>query len=124
MRFVGIWSRADGRVPHSLDEALALPSIEEELHSLTARLEMDRLMRVARPAVRHRLRPRLRTKADWLARGTGAHRGWATGPDAAGVEPIGCTQCAAVGNDHRPNRPWVVEVGLGEDGPVVGREQI
>jgi len=39
------------------------------------------------------------------------------------VERIGRTRCAAVGNDHRPARPWVVEVGLGE-APVLRRYRV
>jgi Icc-related predicted phosphoesterase len=136
-RIEGVVSRGDELVLYSLDEALGLPSIEEDLDALTEGLHMDRLVLVTHAPPfdtvcdfnrEHRhvgsrgVRAFIEARQPYLTLHGHIHET----VDLSGefVETIGRTRCVAVGNDHRPERPWVVEVGLGEDGPVVGRERI
>jgi len=133
----GIPSRGDELVPYSLDEALALPSIEEDLFALTDGQEMDRLVLVTHAPPfgtvcdfnrEHRhvgsrgVRTFVEARQPYLTLHGHIHE--TVDLSGAFVERIGRTRCVAVGNDHRLERPWVVEIGLGEDGSALGQERV
>jgi len=136
-RLLGVISRGDELLAYSLDDALGLPSIEEDLYALTNGLDMSRLVLVTHA-------PPFDTVCDYNrehmhvgSRGVRAfievqqpylslHGHIHETVDLTGefVQQIGRTRCASVGNDHRPHRPWVLEVGLGDDAPVVTRKHV
>jgi len=135
-RMEGVISEGDELVPHSLESMLDQPSIEEDLHALTDGLDMDRLVLVAHAPPFGTVRDLNRDRKHVGSRGLRAfiedrqpyltlHGHIHETVDLSGdfVERIGRTRCAAVGNDHRPARPWVVEVGLGE-APVLRRYRV
>ena len=112
------------------------PAIEDELHDLTRGLDMDRLVLVTHAPPwgtacdfnrEHKhvgsrgVRALIEDRQPYLTLHGHIHET----VDLSGefVERIGRTACAAVGNDHRPDRPFVVEVGLGAE-PVVRRGQV
>jgi len=135
-RMEGVISEVDELVPHSLESMLDRPSIEEELRELTDGLDQDRLVLVThappfgtvcdlnrgRKHVGSRgLRAFIEERQPYLTLHGHIHETVDLSGDF--VERIGRTRCAAVGNDHRPARPWVVEVGLGE-APVLRRVRV
>jgi len=135
-RVEGVISEGDELVPHSLESMLDRPSIEEELRELTDGLDQDRLVLVThappfgtvcdlnrgRKHVGSRgLRAFIEERQPYLTLHGHIHETVDLSGDF--VERIGRTRCAAVGNDHRPARPWVVEVGLGE-APVLRRYRV
>ncbi|NKI33902.1 hypothetical protein HFP89_01825 [Wenzhouxiangella sp. XN79A] len=132
----GVVSVGDDLVPHSLSEMLQRTSIEEQLHALTAGLPMARAVLVTHAPPygtvcdvahghRHVGSRGLRAFIEQRQPLFGLHGHIHETVDLSGsfVERIGRTQCAAVGNDHRLDRPWVLEVELGEE-PVVRRVRI
>ena len=135
-RLVGVISDGDELEPYSLGSMLDQPSIEEELHALTAGLPMDKTVLVAHAPPWGTVCDFNREHKHVGSRGVRAiiedrqpyltlHGHIHETVDLSGefVERIGRTHCAAVGNDHRPERPFVVEVGLGA-APVVRRGQV
>jgi len=135
-RLQGVISEGDELVPHSLESMLDQPSIEEDLHALTADLPMDRTVVVSHAPPfgtvcdlnrEHRhvgsrgLRAFIEDRQPYLTLHGHIHETVDLSGDFG--ERIGGTHCAAVGNDHRPARPWVVEVGLGEE-PVLRRYRV
>ena len=135
-RMEGVISDGDELEPYSLDSMLDQASIEEELHALTAGLPMDKTVLVAHAPPWGTVCDFNREHKHVGSRGVRAfiedrqpvltlHGHIHETVDLSGefVERIGRTYCAAVGNDHRPERPWVVEVALGA-APVVRRGQV
>ena len=135
-RLVGVISDGDELEPYSLGSMLDQPSIEEELHALTAGLPMDKTVLVAHAPPWGTVCDFNRERKHVGSRGVRAfiedrqpyltlHGHIHETVDLSGefVERIGRTYCAAVGNDHRPERPFVVEVGLGAE-PVVRRVRV
>jgi len=135
-RMEGVISEGDSLVPYSLESMLDQPSIEEELRELTDGLDTDCLVLVThappfgtvcdlnrdRKHVGSRgLRAFIEERQPYLTLHGHIHETVDLSGDF--VERIGRTRCAAVGNDHRPARPWVVEVGLGE-APVLRRYRV
>ena len=135
-RMEGVISKGDSLVPYSLDAMLAQPSIEEELDALTADLPMDRTVLVAhappfgtvcdfnreRQHVGSRgMRAFIEDRRPYLTLHGHIHET----VDLSGefVETVGRTPCVAVGNDHRPERPWVIEVALGAE-PILRRVRV
>jgi len=127
-RLDGVISDGDSLVPYSLESMLDQPSIEDELDALTADLPMDRTVLIShappfgtvcdfnreRKHVGSRgLRAFIEERQPYLTLHGHIHETVDLSGDF--VERIGRTRCAAVGNDHRPARPWVVEVGLGAE---------
>jgi len=136
-RLEGVISEGDSLVPYSLDRMLDQPSIEDELHDLTHGLDMDRLVLVTHAPPWGTVCDFSREHQHVGSRGVRAfiedrqpyltlHGHIHETVDLSGefAETIGRTRCVAVGNDHRPERPWVVEVGLAADAPVLGRERV
>ena len=135
-RMEGVISEGDELEPYSLDSMLDQPSIEEELHALTDGLPMDKTVLVAHAPPWGTVCDFNREHKHVGSRGVRAfiedrqpvltlHGHIHETVDLSGefVERIGRTHCAAVGNDHRPERPFVVEVGLGAE-PVVRRVRV
>src|SRR6056297_2866794 len=127
-RIEGVISKGDSLVAFSLESMLDQPSIEEDLHALTNGLDTDCLVLVThappfgtvcdlsrgREHVGSRgLRAFIEERQPYLTLHGHIHETVDLSGDF--VERIGRTRCAAVGNDHRPARPWVVEVGLGAE---------
>jgi len=136
-RLEGVISAGDALVPYSLERMLDQPAIEDELHGLTRGLDMDRLVLVTHAPpwgtvcdfnLEHKhvgsrgVRAFIEDRQPYMTLHGHIHE--TVDLSGAFVEQIGRTRCVAVGNDHRPERPWVVEVGLAGDGPVVGRERV
>jgi len=132
----GVVSVGDELVAHSLDAMLDRPSIEDELHALTAGLAMARTVLVShappfgtvcdvnregRHVGSRGLRAFIEDRQPYLTLHGHIHE--TVERTGEFVERIGRTRCAAVGNDHRPARPWVLEVELGVK-PVVRRTRI
>lgn len=135
-RIDGVISQGDELQPYSLDQALNLPSIEEDLHALTTGLRMDRLVLVTHAPPfktvcdfnRERLhvgsrgvRAFIEARQPYLTLHGHVHETVALSGEF--VEEIGLTRCAAVGNDHRLERPWVIEARLGHR-PTMRRLQL
>ena len=135
-RLDGVISDGDSLVPYSLESMLDQPSIEDELDALTADLPMDRTVLISHAPPfgtvcdfnrEHRhvgsrgLRAFIEERQPYLTLHGHIHETVDLSGDF--VERIGRTRCVAVGNDHRPARPWVVEVGLGE-APVLRRYRV
>jgi hypothetical protein len=132
----GVIAHDDELLPYSLDQALNLPSIEEELESLNCDVDADRLILVThappfgtncdssreRKHVGSRgVRAFIEERKPYLTLHGHIHE--TVDLTGAFVDRIGRTRCASVGNDHRPERPWVLDVELGPE-PVVRRFRV
>jgi len=121
----GVISKDGELVPYSLNETLKQISIEEHLEEITKGLDMSKLILVAHTPPyktvcdfnRENKHVGSRAVKDFIEK----HQPYATihghiheTVDLKGtyIQTIGITKCIAVGNDHKPENPYVIELQL------------
>jgi len=124
----GVISKGSELVPYLLKEKLEETSIEEDLEEITKGMNMDKLILVIHTPPYgtvcdfNRENKHVGSKAvrEFIEK----HQPYATlhghiheTVDLKGsyIEKLGKTVCIAVGNDHKPARPYIIELQLEED---------
>jgi|AntRauTorcE11897_2_1112592.scaffolds.fasta_scaffold07637_2 Icc-related predicted phosphoesterase len=136
-RSEGVISQGEELIPYDLHDALEKPSIGEDLESLTKGLDMEKLILICHA-------PPFETVCDFNSQkkhvGSKGLRNFIESRqpfmtlhghihesvDLMGAfsETIGKTISISVGNDHRPEWPYIIKVGLNDTLPELERLQI